>query len=98
MAPVETRHLSVGDVGEVVLPGPATTGARWELEAADSGVEVLDASLAEREYARVGGTNVWRFLFRAVAPGQARLRFQFRRPWEDHPLDAREVDLSIDSA
>ena len=90
------KTVSVGEKFEIRLEANATTGYSWVVDAGNS--QGLDKLTATGESYAVGevppmvvgapGTQVFHYL--AVAPGQVRIAFRYRRPWD--PL--RDVRLA----
>jgi inhibitor of cysteine peptidase len=91
------REAVVGAEVRIELEANATTGYRWEFtDAADSGTLELEREDYERPTASLpgaGGKSVW--TFRAVKPGDARLVFQYRRPWETDVAPARVETYAV---
>ena len=91
--------LAVGQILEVALEGNAGTGYQWQV--VEPGQPQLAAIAAPAEAttaapSRPGGPTLQRLRFRAEQPGQARLRLEYRRPWERDEPAARSVDYRID--
>jgi inhibitor of cysteine peptidase len=92
--PSATIHAAVGDRFAVELAGNPTTGYSWHVRA---GSEHLD--LLGQEYepggtaAGAGGVEVFRF--RALAPGEAEIDFDYRRPWEREVHTSRRFRVAI---
>ena len=88
-----TVTLRTGDSVEVALAGNPTTGFSWQVASAGDPVLHADGEPAFKPDSRLigsGGTATRRF--RAVAPGTATLRLEYRRPWEkDVPPAGRKT-------
>lgn len=98
-APVQAQ---VGQVLSIRLTGNASTGYSWEWdEAAAAGVLVRERSAAKVDAAKpdapplVGSPSTQTWLFRAAAPGNAELRLDYRRPWEQGVAPVQTVRLQI---
>lgn len=90
--------VQVGDVLVVRLAANASTGFAWawdEPTAAGVLVQAGEPAMSGVDATRVGsgGTQAWRF--RVVKPGDARLRLDYRRPWEQATPPARTVSWQI---
>ncbi|NPA26267.1 MAG: protease inhibitor I42 family protein [Chloroflexi bacterium] len=75
--------LQVGQVLEVHLPANPTTGYTWLVKEGAPGPVVLVAEpgfTPEAQRLGAGGTLILRF--RAVTPGETRVRLVYQRPWE----------------
>jgi inhibitor of cysteine peptidase len=77
-----------GDVVDVVLMGNPTTGYSWSTTLSDEDAAVLqqqgDPAYAPEstDQTLVGGGGTFTFTFKAAAPGQVVLKFDYARPWE----------------
>lgn len=90
MAQAENRLDAVaGESFGVALDEPVSSGYRWEVEASDSGLELVAETFEPPPGGEVGGTGVRRFTFRAREPGTYGLTLRLRRPWEDDPRERR---------
>jgi inhibitor of cysteine peptidase len=80
--------IKVGDLVQVVLPGNPTTGYSWSTSLSDTDSAVLqqqgDAVYAQEspDSSLVGSGGTFSFTFKAAAPGQVALKFDYARPWE----------------
>ncbi|HEY7240520.1 MAG TPA: protease inhibitor I42 family protein [Burkholderiales bacterium] len=92
-------EVSPGERVIVRLPSNRTTGYRWSL--LTSGAESL-TRLAAGEYSQdvgadgkagAGGTESW--YFQAAASGEEELRFEYRRPWEEHVPAAKSANYTV---
>ena len=90
----QTVALKVGQKLTISLEGNPTTGYSWQVRA---GSEHLD--LLSQEYepggtaAGAGGVEVFRF--RALAPGETEIAFDYRRPWEREVHTSRRFRVAI---
>jgi copper homeostasis protein (lipoprotein) len=91
--------VSQGERVVVRLGSNRSTGYRWSL--LTSGTEAL-TRLAAGEYAQevgadgkpgAGGSESW--YFQASASGEEELRFEYRRPWEEHVPAAKSTKYTI---
>ncbi|MCL7715482.1 protease inhibitor I42 family protein [Stenotrophomonas mori] len=89
--------LRVGQVLDVALEGNAGTGYRWQVvEDGHPQLAALPAAAADDTAAAMpGGATVQHLRFRAVQPGQARLRLEYRRPWEPAGPAARSAEYAV---
>jgi inhibitor of cysteine peptidase len=96
-------NVKVGDTIEVALAGNPTTGYSWStaLTAKDAAVlqqqgdpvyvqESTDSSL-------VGGGGTFTYTFKAAAPGQVVLKFDYSRPFEKGvaPVQTYSVTVNV---
>lgn len=95
----ETVMLKVGTTYEYALEGTPGTGAAWsfsedESEGADI-VEVEDLGYGEPAGEAIGGPAPYRFRFKALEPGSARLVFVYKRSWETEVLREQTLRMTI---
>ena len=80
--------VKVGDAVQVILAGNPTTGYSWSTALSDKDAAVLqqqgDPAYAQEstDQSLVGGGGMFTFTFKAAAPGQVVLNFDYARPWE----------------
>ena len=88
------RFVAVGATTTVELPANPTTGYDWQVEFPPDLVRLESrAHVRSSELVGAGGTTT--FTFRALAVGDATLRFRYLRVWEGTPIDERSVHLAI---
>ncbi len=93
-------HLDRGTEFTIALPGSPTTGYGWEVTAVPAAGAV---ELGEQAYAAdpcddpcpPGSGGTFLFRFRAVGVGTAHVRLDYRRPWEDRPIDAFTIEVTV---
>lgn len=93
-----SRH--VGQTLTVTLPANRTTGYSWFATGDVTGVLALegepiystDRGASDRIGA--GGSTTW--TYRAVSPGQAHIRMDYRRPFEEDIAPARRFEATVD--
>ena len=80
--------VKVGDTVQVILAGNPTTGYSWSTALSGKDAAVLQQQ-GEAAYVQestdqslVGGGGTFTFTFKALAPGQVVLKFDYARPWE----------------
>ena len=92
-------EVNPGERVIVRLASNRTTGYRWSL--LTSGAESL-TRLAAGEYSQdvgadgkpgAGGTESW--YFQASTSGEEKLRFEYRRPWEENVPAAKSANYSV---
>jgi inhibitor of cysteine peptidase len=94
--------VKVGDTVQVILAGNPTTGYSWLTSLGDKDAVVLQQQ-GEAVYAQestdqslVGGGGTFTFTFKAAAPGQVVLKFDYARPWESvQPLQTYSVTVTV---
>ena len=89
--------LHRGDKLIVTLPGNPSTGFGWQLA---TGADPMLVRLGEPIFTRGGkafGTGgVYRFTFRAAAPGKKAVRFSYRRPFEPGSTAAATFEVTVE--
>jgi inhibitor of cysteine peptidase len=91
-------ELKLGESFEIRLPENPTTGYRWrsgpsvpaQLEVVDEGYDASGAAMGG------GGVHHWRL--RAVREGQAAVELEYRRSWENRPVDTFRMTLNVKPA
>lgn len=94
----DSTALRVGQDLQVRLRSQAGTGYSWDLAGGDGGAVAFRNRTNERDgdTESAPGAAVWEtFNFRARSPGQAVLKFAYRRPWEKSAAPARSFELSV---
>lgn len=90
--------LHVGQTLTLTLPSNPTTGFRWKLEDAATGVlrslgpEVYNTP---EDAGVVGGAGESSWRFQASAAGEGRLLLTYQRPWETDVAPERRVDCAV---
>lgn len=91
--------LAVGDTLVVVLPSNAGTGYAWQVVRKSKGVLASVGSTTKAravKSVRLGSRRQKRFVFRAIEPGNSRLRLVYRRPFEQvQPAATFEVYIRV---
>ena len=94
--PSITINTSAGKQFTIVLDGNATTGYNWE--------ESFDAALlklAKKEYKEdnakgvVGAGGKQYFTFEALKAGQTQVTLNYKRAWENEPIEKKVFNVSI---
>ncbi len=99
----KTVTIKVGDTVQVILPGNPTTGYSWSTSLSDKDAAVLqqqgDAAYTQEstDPSLVGGGGTFTFDFKAMAPGQVVLRFDYARPFETGvaPIQTYSVTVTV---
>lgn len=89
----------VGGTFEVSLEGTPAAGFVWEADLPEGQGRLVEQAGSEWRpppERRLGGKGLQIFRFRALRPGEATLRFRYRRPWESHPVRERLVPVHIE--
>ncbi len=95
----ELRVRAEEGSADIELPETPTSGYRWELaqlSEVPEGAIVTDRFLQESAGGQarlVGGQGAHVFSLRGLPPGNHRLEFLLRRPWESEPLERRTVTV-----
>ena len=90
-------RLEPGQLLEVRLPMQAGTGYSWAASGDSASLEFIDQTTLHPwgGAPSVGGTQTQMFIYRAIAPGEAVLRFVYRRPWEGGVPPAKTVEQKV---
>jgi predicted secreted protein len=89
-------RATVGETFDVRLEGIQTSGYTWfDPGGLPDMVRFVTAELVAPEGLVAGGPAVQVFRFRAVRSGEARLRFRYRRRWEETQLRETQVRFAI---
>jgi inhibitor of cysteine peptidase len=93
----EIISVSQGQEFEIVLEGIPTAGFSWVLVHPLEVAEVIQELGHEWQPSTslVGGPAREHFRFRALAEGEVKLRFQYRRPWEDKAREERTFAVRV---
>ena len=77
----QTISVAVGDVMQLEIEEPSTTGYRWIIQTPDRTiVELVEATLTP--HVGIGAGGLRKFTFAAKSPGQTLLRLKLWREWE----------------
>ena len=93
---VSTRFAS--DEKTIQLKGNPTTGYNWFYQISDESV------IAVEEYVKylgddmvVGAPSMFTYTITSLKPGQAALRFEYKRPWETvEPAETKYYIITVD--
>ena len=90
-------RLEPGQLLEVRLPMQAGTGYSWAPSGDGGSLEFIDQTTLHPwgGAPTVGGNQTQMFIYRAIAPGEAVLRFAYRRPWEGGVPPAKMVEQKV---
>jgi inhibitor of cysteine peptidase len=89
-----TIKLSVGERLVVRLTENRTTGFSWEFESNGAPVcELAQSTDSSGERVGEGGVHSWQFL--AKRPGDATIKLQYHRPWEEKTPPERTFTLHL---
>jgi len=77
--------LRVGEKLLVALTGNPTTGYEWEVEDEPPFLSRIEGAAYRPSSPLIGGGGVFYFRYEATGPGEGRLSFTYRRPWEATP-------------
>jgi inhibitor of cysteine peptidase len=98
----KTLVLKVGQEAIVSLKGNPTTGYSWDLAGIDGASVKLDGEVKYKEDPKpqgmVGAPGMFHAKFKALKPGKATVKLQYRRPWEKDvkPIETFEVTFSVE--
>ncbi len=95
----ETVRLSVGQSKTIALSENPSTGYRWQIKKGQSAnlaiVQVSDAGYQAGAGHRLGAPGTHRWRIKAQAAGNARIVFDYSRPWE-HGAPARRHTVRVE--
>ena len=95
------RVLATGDRLTIELAGNPTTGYAWvRIEPSDLGDGPLAAieegtCTAPDQCSLVGEGGDYLFEYQAVSSGTVTLRYAYKRPWEDEPIDEFAITIWV---
>ncbi|MDP8298876.1 MAG: protease inhibitor I42 family protein [Candidatus Tantalella remota] len=89
--------INRGQLLKIELEANATTGYIWELsDSVNKGVlNRVGKYRYIRKSRRIGSSGIQLFRFRGTKKGQARLVFEYRRPWEKEEKPARRYTVRV---
>ena len=93
---VSARKL--GDIYEVSLDSNPSTGYQWQVEFDEDFLEMVDHRFefdSDTNPPLPGTAGKDTFVFRAVAKGNTRVEFTYKRPWETESLETKVYALDI---
>ena len=82
------RTLSKNEIFQRELPSNPTTGYRWNVSLEGESVQLVDRQFRRTEKG-LGGGGVEVFRFQAVEGGETRIKFQYKRGWEQEAIKER---------
>lgn len=94
----ERIETKVGGGFEIPLQATPTAGFRWELSLPSEPTNLVDFVGSEWRQVQpglIGGSATQVFRFKAVAPGELTLAFEYRRPWEVSERKRQSVHVRI---
>jgi inhibitor of cysteine peptidase len=91
-----TVNLMLGDDLVITLTGNPTTGYIWEKV---KGSKKMLQQQGDYQYtksgSKLGAGGIFIFSFKAIAPGTAKLRLIYRRPFEKNVKPLRTYDVTV---
>jgi predicted secreted protein len=93
----EIITVSLGQEFEIVLEGVPTSGFTWQLLNDQDRASIIKELGHEwkADTSVVGGRATEHLRFRALAVGEAGLRFQYRRAWESEAREERTFTVRV---
>jgi inhibitor of cysteine peptidase len=99
----KTIEVKVGDVIKVIIAGNPTTGYSWAAALGDKDAAVIRQQgepayePESKDGSVVGSGGTYTFAFKAVAPGQAVLKLDYARAWEEGvaPIQSYSVRVTV---
>jgi inhibitor of cysteine peptidase len=87
-------NLRKGESFEISLPENPTTGFRWKITAAGEPASAMTDEDFHPD-ARVGGSGIHAWRFRAVQQGESEIRMVLQRSWETPAEPAQAFTLRV---
>ncbi len=96
MAALDSQVIttSVGKPIEVELRSPGASGYVWSAMYDGTRVSLLEKH-RKANLKRMGASAKEIFRFAALAAGDHQIHFMLRRPWEDEPVEQRDLVLHV---
>jgi predicted secreted protein len=88
---VERISAALDEPVEIVLRGVGSAGATWTNDSCPKGITLERSAQSAGE--DLGSPSIIRYKIRAKAPGTYRIRFVYKRPWEDVIRSIRIFEL-----
>lgn len=91
------QTIDLGNILIVELCGNPTTGYEWRrLDSLNQAVlEPLGYEYIPDRSEIVGSGGLWRFRFKAAHTGSTPLEFEYRRSWEEDPIESFSVIVIV---
>jgi len=84
-----------GKLFEVRLKGQLGTGFSWKLISGDERTKLLKMDIETSGKQETGGTDIQKFLFKAMNTGDIELKFHYDRAWEKDKSPAKEFIVKV---
>ena len=97
VGPAQNGQSVVLDAGQrlvVELPGNPTTGFEWSVVRADPTLFRLEDSSFSADSSAIGAGGTFSFRFELLRPGADDLRLEYRRSWENAPVDSFSLSVT----
>ncbi|MCR5698453.1 MAG: protease inhibitor I42 family protein [Treponemataceae bacterium] len=81
----------------VELEGNPTTGYTWSYEIYDESIIKIDEkveSLGDKGV--MGAPSRFEYTIKSLKAGNTVVRFEYKRPWEEDPIEVRFIDVHVD--
>ena len=88
-------EVKTGEQFTISLKSNPTTGYSWQPEFDSSFLELIETSFVSDSPELVGAGGVEKFVFLAHREGQVEITFEYKRPWEDQPIQEKYRKVSI---
>jgi predicted secreted protein len=92
--PAQAVRVAVGERFAVRLETNPSTGYLWHAEADDRYLELIEQSF-ELGSGAVGAAGYEVCRFRALVSGETQINLQYRRPWEQEPIQTQQFRVEI---
>jgi formylglycine-generating enzyme required for sulfatase activity/predicted secreted protein len=94
----EDVSIAVGEEFTVDLASNPSTGYEWVLAGSlPNWLELVDKSYTATTPGLPGGGGTEHWIFRATAPGNTNLTFQYMRPWEGTPIQVHVCRVTVEA-
>ncbi|USL45885.1 protease inhibitor I42 family protein [Priestia megaterium] len=91
----KTVTVKVQETLQINLKENASTGFSWLEEITPNQILFLvKEEFVENEFTH-GGNTIHRWLYKAIKPGQKKLRFIYQRPWIKDKPSTKEFEVNV---
>jgi predicted secreted protein len=92
--PAQAVRVAAGERFAVRLETNPSTGYLWHPEVDDIYLELIEQTF-EPDGEAVGAAGYEVCSFRALASGETQVSLEYRRPWEQEPIQTRQFQVEI---
>jgi len=89
-----TLEVAVNETFEITLDSNPTTGYAWQALYEEGSLELVDRTFAPySDLIGAGGTET--LIFRALEEGETTVTLDYKRAWEENPIDTRSFQVNV---